>query len=297
MRTFPRLLCGLLVFGGSALLGSVVTAQTADGVGAGPDRTEDALTRDAGKEAEDLARLATFEPKFFQFSLRGGPVYVPPFVLDSFFAAHTNMWEKDAANFSYGAEFTLRNPKKYDLTVGVDMVDLHTPDGFWLEDGDPIRDADWTTSDLKLLDADVQFTWNKSLTDKERVDWYYGFGIGAAVKLGHFYQRDIDYAACDIPESFNGQDEAATTLFGRSKDESLLTRCLDPDTGDPYIKMNEPKDDNKKIPPALPLLSALTGFRFYLAEHFALDVEAGMKIPYFFAGLELGYRWHTNPKL
>ena len=253
---------------------------TADGIGANPG-TEEPTEVDAVADAEDLLDLAEYEHRFYQVSGRVWGIMVPDALIDAFFDAHTNMWTEGVKNFSYGLEFATRMPDRYDLVLSLDWANLRTPDGFWLEDGDPVRDAEYADNHLSALTIDTSFHWHNRLDRIGNVQLYYGLGLGLLAFLGDFTKQDVDSQLCE----FTDEDRA-------SSDVSLLNRCFD-ENGEPYT-VTRVEDQN--IPPVLPSVSATLGLRFLLADTVALSVEGGWKSIYAYGGIELGYFWEVRPR-
>jgi hypothetical protein len=280
-----RLVTTLLLVAAS---GSSAFAQTADGVGAEPNAAERALSAEEIREqAEAVAALQDYEPKFYQLSLRTWMIYTPPAFLDGQFSLHTNMWEDGVVNLSYGAEFTTRIPEKYDLVVSVDWANLRTADGWWVEDGDDIGDATWTESNLSLLNADVAFHWLTNLNRAQTFQMYYGLGLGLAFVLGEFAKYNVDTDGCTNPET----GERWSTDDRNTRQNGLLRGCFD-ENGNPSRVSDR---ELQNIPPVLPAVSATLGFRGLIADRVSIALEGGFKTLYFYGGLEVGYFWGTRP--
>lgn len=270
---------GVALFALSLLTAGTATAQTADGVG---DPGTGRRAADAEDAARSVAALADYERKFFQLTLRTWAIGVPGFVLNGFFDAHEGHWRDGVYNFNHGLEFTTRIPDKYDVVVGVDWASLRTPDGYWLESGDPIIDANWAENNLSLLTFDVGFQWFKNLNRQDTLQLYYGVGLGASVVLGEF--RKYDLIAADCGQEFVDNRESSRV--------ALLDNCFDAN-GDPTII-----DDYQleKIPPILPAISATLGLRTLVADSVSIGIEGGLKSLYFYGGIEIGYFWESQPR-
>ncbi len=271
------------------LLAAPAWAQTADGVGRGTDDDEEPLSaEDAAQAAQDLISLAEYERKFYQVGLRMWPIFPPRFVLDAFFSRHTNPWGTGdngdrTLNFAYGAEFTTRIPEKYDLVISLDWANLRTPDGWWLEDGDSVADANWTENTISLLTADVGFHWLTPLDRLETLQLYYGIGLGASIVLGEFNKYDVDTDACG---------NMVTADDRNSRNTSMLDACFDDDGNPTHTGLRETES---KVPPVLPSLSGVIGLRYLIADRVSIALEGGLKAPFFYGGLEIGYFWETAP--
>ena len=237
---------------------------------------------------DDVARLAEYQRRFYQVSARARAIVLPGFFLDPFFSEHTNQWSEGIKNFSYGAEFTTSLPRKYDLVIGAEWVNMRTPDGYWLEDDDPVADANWTESNLSMLTLDVMLRWFKNLNRQETIQLTYGVGIGASVVLGEFRKQELDTAACSVVTG--GALDTPEQRNDRSPD--VLSRCFDAN-GNPTV-FEEVTNEN--IPPILPALGAGLGMRFLLADRLSFAVEGGFK-GYFYGGLNFGYFWEVGPRI
>lgn len=275
-----RTLASAALIGLATLASAPVVAQTADGVGgdSGGSRAES-----AEQAAEDVLSLAGYQRKFYQVSARMWALGTPAFVLNGFFDAHTGHWQDGVHNFAYGLEFTTRIPDKYDIVVAVDWANLATPDGYWLEDGDPIVDADWGENNLSLLSLDVAFHWLTNLDRQDTLQLYYGVGLGASVVLGEF--RKYDLLASDCGEEF---------VAARDTDQTeLLDNCYY-ENGDPTVDRGNYQLE--KIPPVLPSISASLGLRYLIGDHVSVALEGGVRTIYFYGGLVVGYFWETSPR-
>jgi len=274
MRSYQAL--GVLLALG---MSGTAVAQTSDGVGGRTDTIGgDQSAEEAAEEVDELIDLYEYQPRYYSVSTRMWAIGTPSFVLDGPFSLHTNMWQDGVANFSYGFEFTTRIPDKFDVVVGLDWANLRTADGFWLEDGDPIRDADYTESNLSLINADVSLRWFTNLNNAETVQLYYGFGLGMGLVLGEFSKYDIDVGQCGWTTEERGGD-----------DVSLITDCAN-ENDDPYVPVSRPED---RIPPVLPALSATLGTRFLVADSVSIGIEGGWKSLYAYGGLNVGYYWNA----
>jgi hypothetical protein len=257
------------------LLAAQAQAQTADGIGGRTDAEGPVSADEAAANIDDLLQLSEYQPRYYAFALRTSAVYTPAFLLNAFFSEHTNMWQSGVTNFSYGGQFTTRIPDKFDVTVGLDWTNMRTADGYWLESGDPVRDADWTESNLSLLGADVSLHWFNNLNRRQNLQSYYGFGLGLGIVLGEFSKYDVDVEQCGwTPEQ------------RASENPDLLGEC---DNG--FIPVNNPED---RIPPVLPSFSLTTGLRYLITDNVSMSAEIGWKSFYFYGGLNVGYYWFAR---
>ena len=198
---------------------------------------------------------------------------VPSSGLDLFLSRHSNTGDDSRINYVFGTEFIFRQVGRGDTVIGIDYADLRTPDDFWLEDGDPVRDADWTTNSLHLLTLDLAYHWTKDLTATGDLQLYYGMGLGLSVVFGDVYKYNVD-SSC-----LAGQ--------GDSEDTSLLDQCFD-EEGDPRIAENT-KSREDKVWPVVPALSFTLGSRYFITDNIVAGFEFGFKSIYTYGGLEFGY--------
>jgi hypothetical protein len=276
MNLFTRLSgsCALAVFCAFAV---PALAQTSDGIG---ERTTDATEGQSAEDTvQDLLQFSEYQPRYYAVGLRTWAIYTPSGLLSAFFSEHTNMWQEGVTNLAYGGEFTTRIPDKFDVVIALDWANLRTADGYWLEDGDPVRDADYTESNLSLMNLDVGVHWFNNLNRRENLQAYYGFGLGLGVVLGEFSKYDINAGAC----GWTVEERA-------SEDPSLIEACAS-EFNDPRININRPED---RIPPVLPAISLTTGLRYLITDEISMSAEIGWKSFYMYGGLSLGYYWFSR---
>ncbi len=214
-------------------------------------------------------------------------VNIPNFVLDAFFSSHTGMWEGDAVNLSYGLNWSYSRPDAYEISAAVQQTSMATGDGYWLQKGDRVEQADWSTNNLSTLSLETQFHWLKGMSGDGRTQLAYGFGLGVAKVSGKFKKYDLDIAACNglLPE-----DRLST-------DAGLLDKCYTA-TGDPAFVLDNgiPKVAvEDKIPPFVPILSASIGLRQTISENAVLGLDMGIRAPQgLFVGVSAGYQWRQG---
>ena len=244
---------------------------------------------------------ATEEGEFAEVSNAGGEagggfyavspniayVNLPNFVLDGFFSRHTGMWEGDAKNLSYGLTWTYARPNGYEISAGIQQTSMATGDGYWLESGDRVEEADWTTNNLSMLSVETQFHWLSAMSGDGRTQLAYGFGLGVASVSGTFKKYDLAVARCGE----NGLTDAERI----STDADLLDKCFTAE-GDPAFQLDDEKRPKvvkeDKIPPVVPILSASFGLRQELSENAVLGLDLGIRAPQgLFVGLSAGYQW------
>lgn len=236
--------------------------------------------------APDVNETPRFaRPGFYAVSPHVAYLSIPNFVLDGFFSRHTGMWEEDAVNLSYGLSWSYSRPDAYEISATVQQASMATADGYWLEKGDPVQEADWTTNDLSLLSVETQFHWLAGLSGDGNTQFAYGFGLGVAKVSGKFKKYDLNVVECD---GWSNEDRLST-------DTALLDKCFTA-TGDPAFVLdsnNKPKvvvED--KIPPVVPILSASIGLRQTISKNAVLGLDLGIRAPQgLFVGLSAGYQW------
>ncbi len=228
----------------------------------------------AQRERDSLLAEAGQTEMEYQLTLpRVWALNVPGPILDAFLARHSNTWEGGQTNFVYGTEFIFRQPGQSDTVIGLDYADIRTEDDYWLEDGDPVRDADWTINSLRLVTLDVAHHWLTDLTSTGDLQLYYGVGLGISVVLGEVLKYDVRQSC------LNGQ--------GASEDPDVLDQCIDADGNAQYDEASETREE--KVWPILPALSLTVGTRYYISDHFVAGIELGWKSLYEYGGLEIGY--------
>lgn len=212
-------------------------------------------------------------------------VNLPNFVLDGFFSRHTGMWEGDATNLSYGLAWSYARPDAYEISASVQQTSMATADGYWLEAGDRVEEADWTTNNLSMLSVETRFHWLTSMSGDGRTQLAYGFGLGVAKINGKFKKYDLSVIDC---EGWSDSDRLSTNA-------ALLDKCFTSE-GDPAFVLDgqgNPKVvEEDKIPPVVPVLSASIGLRQTVSENAILGLDMGIRAPQgLFVGLSAGYQW------
>jgi hypothetical protein len=236
--------------------------------------------------APDVNETPRFsKPGFYAISPTVSYVNIPNILLDGFFSRHTGMWEGDAVNLSYGLSWSFSRPDAYEISATVQQASMATADGYWLEKGDRVEEADWTTNDLSMLSVETQFHWLSSLSGDGRTQLAYGFGLGVAKVSGEFKKYDLNVAECD---DWSPVDRLST-------DAALLDKCFTA-TGDPAWLLDDAGNPKvvveDKIPPVVPILSASIGLRQEISENAVLALDMGIRAPQgLFVGLSAGYQW------
>ena len=235
--------------------------------------------------APDVNETPRFaKPGFYAISPTVSYVNIPNFVLDGFFSRHTGMWEGDAVNLSYGLNWSYSRPDAYEISAAVQQTSMATGDGYWLEKGDRVEEADWTTNDLSMLSVETQFHWLTGMSGDGRTQLAYGFGLGVAKVSGEFKKYDLDVGRCP----------GLTNEERLSTDAALLDKCFT-ETGDPAFVLDGGKPKfiaEDKIPPVVPILSASIGLRQEISENAVLGLDMGIRAPQgLFVGLSAGFQW------
>lgn len=224
---------------------------------------------------------------FYAVSPNLAYVSIPNVLLDAFFSRHTGMWEGDAKNLSYGLTWSYARPDAYEISASVQQTSMATGDGYWLEKGDRVEEADWTTNNLSTLSVETRFHWLKAMSGDGRTQLAYGFGLGVAKVSGKFKKYDLSTAYCG--ETGLSNEERTST------NAALLDKCFTADGSPAFVIGDDgaPKvvvED--KIPPVLPVLSASFGLRQTLSENAILGLDMGIRAPQgLFVGLSAGYQW------
>ena len=235
--------------------------------------------------APDVNETPRFSrPGFYAISPTVSYVNIPNFVLDGFFSRHTGMWEGDAVNLSYGLNWSYSRPDAYEISAAVQQTSMATGDGYWLEKGDRVEEADWTTNNLSMLSVETQFHWLTGMSGDGRTQLAYGFGLGVAKVSGKFKKYDLNVAECS----------GLTNEERLSTDAALLDKCFT-DTGDPAFVLDGGKPKfivEDKIPPVVPVLSASIGLRQAISDNAVLALDMGIRAPQgLFVGLSAGFQW------
>ena len=225
---------------------------------------------------------------FYAVSPSVAYVNIPNLVLDGFFSSHTGMWEGGAVNLSYGLNWSYSRPDAYEISAMVQQTSMATGDGYWLQKGDRVEQADWTTNNLSTLSVETQFHWLKGMSGDGRTQLAYGFGLGVAKVSGKFTKYDLATERCGGGLS---DEERLST------DAALLDKCFTPE-GDPAFVLDGGKPKfavEDKIPPVLPVLSASIGLRQTLSENAVLGLDMGIRAPQgLFVGVSAGYQWRQG---
>ena len=160
----------------------------------------------------------------------------------------------------------IRRKGNFDIQFTVEYGKFSPDNGLWQEkDEDPGMEGmypDYNDFNLSMVSLDASFIWHVNLADF--MQFRYGAGIGLGVKLGDAKQTD---STCDSNTTVDDLDNPNTPL------------CR-PVTG---------STTEIDIPPVVPVINLLLGFRFKVAEELSINLETGFRFPAFFAGGSIGY--------
>jgi hypothetical protein len=180
-------------------------------------------------------------------------VTIPQFLINLFVDHSTTM-----TSFGIGGEF-VRRKGNFDIVVGVEYENVSPPDGLYQEKGEnPSADGqypDLTEFDgLALLGLDVAFIWHANL--HERVQLRYGAGLGIGLVLGKVYQTDTMCPAGTTLDDLDNVDQCPIAT-GATRDEA-------------------------DVPPVVPIVNLLVGFRVKVNEQVYLNIDGGFRNMFFF---------------
>jgi|RhiMethySRZTD1v2_1073278.scaffolds.fasta_scaffold32654_5 hypothetical protein len=186
--------------------------------------------------------------------------FLPASVIELFVEHATSM---NSASF---AASVIRRKGNFDIEFNIEYGNYSPENGLYEENGeDPSQQDQYPDltifNNLGMISGDASFIWHADLTDF--MQFRYGAGIGVGVKTGSATQQDT---MCD----------SATTI----DDLDDINACQ-PVPGAPIDEMD--------IPPVLPVVKLLAGFRFKIVDQLSLNIEAGFRFPAFFAGGGIGY--------
>lgn len=213
----------------------------------------------------------------FQINLRGWFVGTPGPMLDMLYDFYEPPG-RGFANNGFGVEFLIRDQvkSKRELVFSLDYVDLSGEDGWWKQRGSRLRDVHWVENDFRLLSAEFMFRFLVPLTPDQRLQFYYGAGLGVSGVIGGITQYKV-VRTCTEAEG------ATAAIFERGGD------CW-PLGGDPLMR---PETKESMLFPVLPFLNLGVGFRYLIADMVSIGVDAGFRTFYVYAGASLGFAWQT----
>jgi hypothetical protein len=229
----------------------VQTTPQPSGVGErGPDRK---LRMD-----EDEETVVLEEEVFWGIGARSYYTFLPAGVIELFVEHATSM---NSASF---AGSVIRRKGNFDIQFSVEYGIYSPENGLYQEKGEDPSMVDMYPDlvefdNLGMVSLDASFIWHTDLTDF--MQFRYGAGVGVGVKIGSFTQRDT---TCDSSTTIDDLDDP--------------NAC--PATG---------QLEEGDVPPVLPVVNLLLGFRFKIVDQLSLNIEAGWRFPAFFAGGGIGY--------
>lgn len=241
---------------------------------------ERARRRAAEQEVSALMDLRSETGRVYQITApRWRYVRTPDWMLGAFLEQHGSHWTSHA-NMSWGGEFVIRDPGRQELVIGLDWTDLRMRDTFWLGRNDPIRKAEWTEFDIRLLNADVGFRGVTAIGRDGPFQLYYGAALGLGIVVGNIWQTQVDRFSCDpMPERASRDADVLIAPNGA---------CFD-DDGQPVLRDN--RSAVKWLLPVMPSLELMAGARYVIADHYVIGTEIGFRSLYAFAGVNVGYQF------
>ena len=220
------------------------------------------------------ARLA------FGMNFRGYAHVVPSAVLRAFFDQYVSHWS-DGPRYVFGGEMLLRMNRSNDIILGVDVADFSTTNGWWLDNGEPPTSADWGENNMRLVTVAIEWNGITTLTNDGRMQFYYGAGLGAAVRLGEFRKYPINTECLpagstveilgSLQRGMPCGDGTSDAVQGDSPEEQRALSTLE------------------NIPAVLPALNITMGFRYLIADVVSIGIEGGFKTAALYGGLEVGF--------
>ena len=197
-------------------------------------------------------------------------VAVPGFMLGLFFDEHATNWQDGQTNFAYGAEFTWRRKRSFEIGFAIDYADLSMPSQFWLSSGDPPEDGDWTVVDAKLMSLVISSYW--FWEPKPWLSPYIGGGIGPGLVIGDVLK-------------YNPKPSSPCRQPGVLGPPACFSQ-----NGEPNLEEDFDPATKEDIPPVLPVINLVGGLRFNIGKHGVLKLEVGFQ-NYAFAGIAAGGQW------
>ena len=243
-------------------------------------------------------------------------MFVPAFMISPF----VQQMQNPDTSFSVGGEVT-RRKGALDIVMSLDWSSYSVPDGNWLQSGkDPILDTHYFQfRGMSLLSADVSFLYAPDLT--RRLSLLIGGGIGLGIVFGDAYDINNSKTVCNAtnpgdaskcypvvdPMYYSAYGNPVPTYTNSGGQEVALTGNLKP--GDPEFQQKldglqrsfaacqatgkgDCRDTAehpyfhklKDVPPVLPVINFLIGFRVKLVRHFNVNVTGGFRNGFFIGG-------------
>ncbi len=297
-----------------------------------------------GEEAtlEGQRRLAAKDEAFHRHGIgvRGGITIIPTWILGNYLSTHTNalcrgeslgnfavergLLKVDGCNFYVGPEYTYRFSRIFDLTTSVGYQRLHTPEGYWIDngqyDGSPqsLGGADYTEVDLHMMFMEVDFIARAPIVITENVEFGIGGGggIGLGVLFGGVYQTplgsrpwgfdpttgEVDFASCQNLNDLGDHTRCTPRWDAGESGDQIPPEESDLDTPNPNLFATCTKDKCSKgdlsafgyrnkqggVPPVIPVINIILSARLLIKDTFAIGINGGFNTGFYFGGT-LGY--------
>jgi hypothetical protein len=283
-------------------------------------------------------RLAAKDEAFHRHGIgvRGGITIIPTWILGNYLSTHTNalcrgeslgdfavergLLKVDGCNFYVGPEYTYRFSRIFDLTTSVGYQKLHTPEGFWIDNGQydgtaaSLGGADYTEVDLHMMYMELDFVARAPIVVTENVEFGIGGGggIGLGVLFGGVYQTplgarpwgfdpttgEVDFASC---QSLNdlGDHRRCTPRWDAGEDGDQVPPAeSDLETPNPNLFATCTKDKcsasdlqalgyrNKQggVPPVIPVVNIILSARLIIKDAFGISLNGGFNTGFYFGG-------------
>jgi hypothetical protein len=181
-------------------------------------------------------------------------VFMPTAVLDLFLDHSTSM-----SSVGVGAEI-VRRKGNFDIVFGFEYENIEPANGLYLEKGDdPGANCGLTGecpdyvvfNDFALLGFDASFIWHVDIVPK--LQFRYGAGIGVGLVLGEVLQYDTLCPPGTTPGDLDNPGHCG------------------------QLGTYEEAD----VPPVVPIVNVLLGFRLKLADALSINLEGGFRDVFF----------------
>jgi hypothetical protein len=305
-----------------------------------PESSDPTVTEPDGEEASlaEQRRLAAADEAFHRHGIgvRSGITIIPTWILGKYLSTHTNalcrgdsvgdfaaergLLRTDGCNFYAGGEYTYRFSRIFDLTTAVGYQRLHTPSGYWLDngqyDGTPqsLGGADYTEVDLHMMFLELDFIARAPIVVTENVEFGIGGGggIGLGILFGGVYQTplgsrpwgfdpdtgQVDFASC---QSLNdlGDTTRCTPRWDAGEDfddvppdeddldtpnPNLFATCDGKNCSANDLSAFGYRQKQGSIPPVIPVVNLLLSARLIIKDAFAISINGGFNTGFYFGG-------------
>lgn len=211
----------------------------------------------AQEEPEEASIVAQKGQSQFGVGARVRYIFMPTSVLNLFLDHSTPL-----SSFGVGAE-VVRRKGNFDVVFGIEYDGVSPEDGLYLEQGDnpstPGEYPDYVEFDgLALLGFDASFIWHADIASK--VQFRYGGGIGVGLVLGDVKQYDVVCPPGTTVDQLDDESQCAGRVF----------------------------DKNADVPPVVPIVNVVLGFRFKVNEQLTVNLDGGFRNVFYF-GLGTDY--------